>query len=74
MSEKSHVPSYRKHSQSGQAVVTLPDGRGHRKDVLLGRYGTRENRMEYARVIPEWEASGRSMPQVTASAERRRGG
>jgi len=69
MSEKSHVPSYRKHKQSGQAVVTLPDGRGHRKDILLGRYGTKESRMEYARVIAEWEASGRSMPESSLTPD-----
>jgi hypothetical protein len=32
-------PSYRLHRQSGQAIVTLPDGLGGRRDVLLGPYG-----------------------------------
>src|SRR5262249_29893968 len=32
------VPSYRRHKQSGQAIVTLTDGLGHRKDVLLGKW------------------------------------
>src|SRR5436190_1098527 len=63
MSDRSRsVPSYRRHKQSGQAVVTLPDGLGGRRDVLLGRYGTRESRVEYARVIAEWEARGRRLP------------
>jgi integrase len=56
------VPSYRLHKQSGQAVVTLSDGLGGRRDVLLGRYGTPESRAEYARVIAEWEAGGRRLP------------
>jgi integrase len=59
MSKKSSVPSYRRHRQSGQAVVTLSDGMGSRHDVLLGKYGTKESRLEYARVIKEWEAAGR---------------
>src|SRR5215831_11564946 len=53
------VPAYRLHKQSGQAVVTLPDGTGGRRDVLLGKHGTPESRAEYARVIAEWEAGGR---------------
>ena len=47
------VPSYRHHKQSRQAIVTLVDPTGRRKDVLLGRYGSSESRSEYARVIAE---------------------
>jgi integrase len=57
MSDK--LPSYRLHKQSGQAIVTLTDGLGRRRDVLLGKYGTKESRLEYTRVIAEWEANGR---------------
>jgi hypothetical protein len=53
------VPSYRLHKQSGQAVVTLPDRLGKRRDVLLGEYGTPKSRQEYTRVLAEWEANGR---------------
>jgi hypothetical protein len=53
------VPSYRLHKQSGQAIVTLPDGLGGRRDVLLGPHGSQASRVEYARVIAEWEANGR---------------
>jgi site-specific DNA recombinase len=56
------VPSYRRHKQSGQAVVTLSDGFGGRRDVLLGKFGTAESRKEYARIISEWEAAGRRLP------------
>lgn len=62
-----HIPSYRKHRQSGQAIVTLTDGFGHRRDVLLGKYGSKESRVEYARVIAEWEASGKHLPATTAA-------
>jgi hypothetical protein len=56
------VPSYRLHKQSGQAVVTLPDGLGGRRDLLLGQHGTPESRTEYLRVLAEWEAAGRRLP------------
>jgi integrase len=59
MSRSTHVPTYRLHKQSGQAIVTLTDGVGGRRDVLLGKHGTSESRQEYARVIAEWEANGR---------------
>lgn len=52
-----HVPSYRKHKQSGQAIVTLTDRLGGRRDVLLGRFGTPESHLRYARAITEWEAA-----------------
>jgi integrase len=57
------VPSYRHHKQSDQAVVTLTDPSGERHDVYLGEYGTAASRKEYARVIAEWEARGRRLPQ-----------
>jgi integrase len=62
------VPSYRLHKQSGQAVVTLPDGLGGRHDVLLGVYGSTESRTEYARVIAEWETAGRRLVASNAVA------
>lgn len=62
--EKS-FPTYRKHKQSGQAIVTLSDGLGGRRDVLLGPYGSKESRLEYARVIGEWESTGRRLSDQT---------
>jgi integrase len=62
MPRRNHIPSYRLHKQSGQAVVTLTDGLGGRRDLLLGKHGTAESRQEYARVIAEWEAGGRKGP------------
>jgi site-specific recombinase XerD len=69
MFRRNHVPAYRQHRQSGQAVVTLPDGFGGRRDVLLGRFGTPESRKEYARVLAEWEANGRRLPQPAAASD-----
>jgi integrase len=65
MPRQTTIPSYRLHKQSGQALVTLPDGFGRRRDILLGKYGTQESRKEYVRVLSEWESQGRrlSAPQ-----------
>ncbi len=49
-------PKYRRHKQSGQAIVTLSYGPGRRQDVLLGKYGTDESKAEYRRRIAEWRA------------------
>jgi integrase len=58
MSRIHRVPSYRHHKQSGQAVVTLTDRSGCRRDILLGKYGSASSRQEYARAIAEWETAG----------------
>ena len=54
---RTRSPAYRLHKPSGQAVVTL-DGR----DFYLGRHGAPESRAEYDRLIAEWLANGRSLP------------
>jgi integrase len=58
MPRRSKDPSYRLHKQSGQAVVTLPDGLGGRRDVLLGPYNSPESRADYYRVLAEWRVGG----------------
>jgi integrase len=63
------IPSYRRHKKSGQAIVTLPDGLGGRKDFLLGKYGTRASREEYARILAEWEAADRRLPESPAAKD-----
>jgi integrase len=68
MPRRQSIPAYRLHQASGQAIVTLPDGLGHRRDVYLGKYGTPESRTEYGRVIAEWEATGRRLPQSSRKA------
>jgi hypothetical protein len=52
--KENQVPSYRRHKQSGQGIVTLSG-----KDHLLGRYNTKESRARYDRLIAEWLANGR---------------
>ncbi|MGV3604880.1 MAG: site-specific integrase [Planctomycetaceae bacterium] len=56
-------PSYRKHKASGRAVVSIAG-----KDVYLnGKYGSKESRDHYDRVIAEWLGAGRpSGPQPQA--------
>jgi integrase len=65
------VPSYRCKKSNGReyGCVSLPDGMGGRRDILLGTYGTRESRAEYARVVGEWEAGGRQLPQPGAAKD-----
>src|SRR3984957_5191606 len=52
------VPSYRRHKQSGQAIVTL-NGR----DILLGPHGTAASRGEYRRQIAQWITGGRQLTE-----------
>lgn len=61
-----HVPSYRKHKQSGQAVVTL-SGRDH----LLGPYGSAKSHRQYDQLIAEWMVAGRHLPRRTRMAAGR---
>jgi integrase len=70
MSRRSDFPSYRLHKQSGQAIVTLTDPSGRRRDVLLGEFDTPQSRAEYDRVIAEWVAAGRRLvdPQGGSAA------
>jgi integrase len=51
------IPSYRRHKDSGQAVVTL-NGVG----FYLGPYGSPQSKAEYDRVTAEWLARGRRAP------------
>jgi integrase len=69
MPSHQRIPSYRLHKQSGQAVVTLPDGCGRRRDILLGKFDSPQSRKEYARVLGEWEANGRRPPQDPAASD-----
>lgn len=61
--KKGTPPSYRRHVSSGQAIVTLPQSDGRRKDVLLGPYGSPESYAEYRRILKEWEAGGHRAPE-----------
>jgi hypothetical protein len=52
------VPKYSHHKASGQAVVTL-DG----KDFYLGVFNSPESKTHYDRLVGEWQANGRRLPQ-----------
>src|SRR6516162_2689473 len=69
MARPRSIPSYRKHRQSGQALVTLTNALGGRQDFLLGPHGTKQSRVEYARVIAEWEAAGWNIPAKEAASD-----
>ena len=70
MPRKPRTPMYRLHKQSGQAIVTLPDNIGGRRDVLLGTYDSPESHELYGRIIAERKAgtktaNGYSLPNIT---------
>jgi site-specific recombinase XerD len=52
------VPRYRKHRASGQAIVTIGG-----KDYYLGPHGTKTSKAEYDRLVFEWLAAGRIVPE-----------
>ena len=57
--QNGRVPKYRKHKASGQAVVTIAG-----KDLYLGRWNTKASRVEYERLVGEWLAGGRCLPEL----------
>jgi integrase len=57
-----HLPSYRKHKPTGQAVVTL-----NGKDIYLGKHGTAESRAGYDRLVACWLANGRRLVDADES-------
>lgn len=61
MSERrrTRTPSYRLHKPTGQAIVSL-NGKIH----YLGRHGTEVSLRKYDRLISEWLAGGRHLPDA----------
>src|SRR5262245_48095778 len=59
------VPTYRLHSPSGQAVITLRTAEGKRHDMYLGAYDSPESRAEYARIVQE--LATRAVPSVATA-------
>jgi len=63
MPRLSHThPKYRRHKASGQAMVTL-----NSKDFYLGPHGSRASVREYDRLIAEWLANDRFLPNEVDS-------
>jgi integrase len=60
-SRVSRLPAYCLHSASGQAVVRI-DGRDH----YLGRHGSPESHARFERLLAEYLANGRRLPELTA--------
>ena len=61
--KKPRIPAYRLHKPSGRAVVRL-NGR----DFYLGPHGTPESKAEYERLISEWLANHRQLPEQRSVA------
>jgi len=59
MARPKGTPRYLHHKASGKAFVRI-DG----KNIYLGFFGTKESKAEYDRVISEWLANGRQLPQT----------
>jgi len=63
MARRQHLPSYRLHKPSGQAVVTIKG-----KDHYLGGFETPESRDRYGALISELLTSGRPVEKRAAGA------
>lgn len=59
---RSISPKYRR--KGHQAIVTLTDPSGKRRDYLLGPWKSAESRAEYGRLLAEWHAAGMCIPHV----------
>ncbi len=58
------TPTYRPRKGYDQAIVTLCDSAtGYRRDYWLGPFDSTESRERYHRLIAEWEANGRRLPE-----------
>jgi integrase len=53
---RTHVPTYRLHKASGQAVTTIAG-----VDHYLGKFGSLASKEKYDRLIAEWLAGGRTL-------------
>lgn len=52
-----HIPKYRRHRASGQAIVTI-----NARDIYLGPYNTKASHELYEQLIKEWIANDRVLP------------
>ena len=59
---KSVVPTYRRHKQSGKAIVTVRTAGGRRQDMILGDYGSAASKAEYRRLCALIDVNDGAMP------------
>jgi hypothetical protein len=50
-------PIYSHHAPTNQAYVRIPVGKGKRKTVYLGPWGSPESKAEYQRLLAEQDAA-----------------
>ena len=58
------LPVLRLHKKTKQAVVTLTNPRGSRRDYYLGKHGTEESQQKYRKLLAQWIEGGRELPRV----------
>ncbi|HVL12457.1 MAG TPA: hypothetical protein VM529_07820 [Gemmata sp.] len=54
---KNATLSYLRHKPTNQAYVRVPDGKGGRTVVYLGKYDSPESRAEHARILARMAAA-----------------
>lgn len=61
------APRYRRHSQSGLAVADVYDAHGKRRCVTLGKFGSPESQVEFARLVAVVAANAGRLPDRTSA-------
>ena len=60
---RSTIPTYRKHSATGRTAVSFYRADGTRTEVILpGKYGSKESKAEYERLLCQLNANNGKMP------------
>ena len=60
---RSTIPAYRKHKNTGRAVVSYYRADGTRTETILsGKYGSRESKAEFERLLSQLRANEGQMP------------
>ena len=68
--QRNLIPTYRKHSQTGRAVISVYRADGSRTEILLpGPYGSDESRHEYERVLATLRANVGKVPDSRPAAD-----
>jgi hypothetical protein len=64
------VPAYRKHQQTGRAVVSIYRADGWRTEVILtGDFGSEVSKQEYDRLLAQLRSSGGKLPTKPATKD-----